>query len=252
MSRHPNAPAWLIARPIAHRGLHDAAQGIVENSLTAAHRAVGKNYAIECDVQASKDGEAIVFHDETLARLVGTPDAIGMLMATEITRLTYKNAQEHIPTLEDFLSTVAGRVPLIVELKSRFDGDPSLARRVAQLAARYRGPLALKSFDTQILCTLRELKIGLPLGLVAQARYTAEEWPQLNALARKNLEALVDFPRARPDFLSWHIGDLPHAVPMLCRAGLGMKVMVWTVRTKAQQADAAQWADQIVFEGFEA
>jgi glycerophosphoryl diester phosphodiesterase len=251
VSRRPYAPAWLVARPIAHRGLHDASQGIIENSLTAARRAIDRNYAIECDVQASKDGEAIVFHDETLARLIGVVGDIAALATKEVTRLAYKDSQEHIPTLEDFLSTVAGRVPLIVELKSRFDGDPRLARRVAQLAARYSGALALKSFDPQILCMLRKGGGENPLGLVAQARYTAEEWPGLNEPERKNLEALVDFPQVKPDFLSWHVGDLPHAVPMLCRAGMNMPVMVWTVRTDAQRVRAAQWADQIVFEGFE-
>ncbi len=82
-----NTPSWLIARPIAHRGLHDGAQGIVENSLAAAQRAIDKNYAIECDVQLSKDGEAIVFHDETLTRLIGVPGEIGALTVQEITRL---------------------------------------------------------------------------------------------------------------------------------------------------------------------
>ncbi|MGB8277701.1 MAG: glycerophosphodiester phosphodiesterase family protein [Methylovirgula sp.] len=247
-----NAPDWLAARPIAHGGLHDAAQGIVENSLAAAQRAIAKAYAIECDVQLSKDGEAIVFHDETLARLIGAPGEIGALTTPEITRLAYKGSRERIATLADFLATIAGRVPLIVELKSRFDGDPRLAARVAQIAASYAGPLALKSFDPQVLCTLRSLGVEPPLGLVAQACYQAADWPELDKLVRRNLEALVDFPSARPDFLSWHVGDLPHAVPLLCRAGMGMNVLVWTVRSEAERAIAQQWADQIIFEGFEA
>jgi glycerophosphoryl diester phosphodiesterase len=246
-----NAPSWLTARPIAHRGLHDAAKGVIENSLSAARRAIEKSYAIECDVQLSKDGEAIVFHDETLARLIGAAGSIGTLDAAKIMRLAYQGANEGIPTLTDFLAAIGGRVPVIVELKSRFDGDPRLASRVAEIIAGYAGPLALKSFDPQVLWSLRGFGTDRPLGLVAQADYTAEDWPELDEAARRNLAALTDFPRAKPDFLSWHVGDLPHAVPLLCRASLGMKVMVWTVRSAEDQALAAKWADQIIFEGAE-
>ena len=245
-----NAPDWLIARPIAHRGLHDAAQGIIENSLAAARRAIEGHYAIECDVQSSKDGEAIVFHDKTLTRLLGVPGEIGTRRTQELTQCIYSGTSERVATLPDFLAAIGGRVPLIVELKSRFDDAPSLATRVAQLAENYAGPLALKSFDPQVLCSLRARRVTNPLGLVAQAQYTAEDWPELNERARKTLEALVDFPRGRPDFLSWHVGDLPHATPLLCRAGMGMKVIVWTVRTSAERALVAPWADQIIFEGF--
>lgn len=252
MSWPVNAPGWLTARPIAHRGFHDHAQSIVENSLAAARRAIEKTYAIECDVQPSKDGEAIVFHDERLDRLVGVPGPLGALTAREITQLRLRDGDVRIPSLQDFLAEVAGRVPVIVELKSRFDGDLRWARRVAELAAAYAGPLAFESFDPELLCALRALAVARPVGLVAQAHYAAEDWPALSESARKSLEALVDIPRAAPDFLSWHLGDLPHAVPILCRAGLGMPVTLWTVRSETECARAKDWADQIVFEGFQA
>lgn len=251
MAWRPNAPDWLMARPIAHRGLHDVSRGIIENSVAAARRAIERDYAIECDVQLSQDGEAIVFHDKTLARLLGMPGEIGALTAQDLARCAYTGSSERVATLPDFFEAIAGRVPLIVELKSRFDGDARLAARVAHLAETYAGPLALKSFDPQVLCSLRGLKVGTPLGRVAQAHYCAADWPELCDEARKTLEALVDFPRGQPDFLSWHVGDLPHAVPLLCRAGMGMKVMAWTVRDAAERDNALKCADQIVFEGFE-
>ena len=203
-------------------------------------------------MQLSKDGEAIVFHDKGLIRLIGMPGEIGALTAQDISRCVYKGSRERIATLPDFLTTVAGRVPLIVELKSGFDGDGCLVARVARLAKNYTGPLALKSFDPQVLYMLRKLGTEHPLGLVAQAHYAAEAWPELSKSARKNLEALVDFPRGQPDFLSWNARDLPHAIPLLCRASMGMKVMAWTVRGRAQQAAATAWVDQIIFEGFAA
>ena len=127
-----NAPAWLTSRPIAHRGLHDGL-GIVENSIAAAEAAIAKNYAIECDVQCTKDGDAVVFHDFTLDRLTSVKGDIGAFTAAEVTRLAYRDGAGTIAALPDFLAAIGGRVPLIIEIKSRFDADIRLAARVASL-----------------------------------------------------------------------------------------------------------------------
>jgi glycerophosphoryl diester phosphodiesterase len=247
---------WLVARPIAHRGLHDAAKGIVENSLAAARAAVAGRYAIECDVQLSADGEAVVFHDDTLERLTGAPGRLGARTLAELTRLTLLGGAETLPPLARLLETVAGRAPLVVELKSRFDGDLSLARRVAELVAGYGGPLALESFDPGPIAFLRAegpaLGVGhIPLGMVAQARYDADEWRELPAPRRAELEHWLHFSRTRPDFLSFNVLDTPHAVTVLFREGLKRPVTVWTVRSAERAEAAGRWADQIVFEGFE-
>jgi glycerophosphoryl diester phosphodiesterase len=248
----PNKAAWLKARPIAHRGLHDAAHGVTENSFAAARAAIEKNYAIECDVQLSLDGEAIVFHDRTLARLIGVAGEIGSLTAQELTRLAYPGAQDHIATLGSFLALIGGRVPLIVELKSRFDADMRLAARVTSLIADYAAPLALMSFDPQMLMALREMKIAHPLGLVAQARYAASEWPELSVARRADLARPATVWEAKPDFLAWKVEDLPHLTPLMYRGGFGLPVLAWTVRNSAQSAAARRFVDQIIFEGFEA
>ena len=93
--------------------------------------------------------------------------------------------------------------------------------------------------------------IDRPLGLVAQARYDADEWPELTPRQQVEFETLREFSSVRPDFLSWHVGDLPHATPELCRSGIGMPVMTWTVRSEEDRMRAAIWADQMIFEGFE-
>ncbi len=247
--------SWLAARPIAHRGLHAAAGGIVENSIGAARAAVARNYAIECDVQLSADGEAIVFHDDSLERLTEARGRLDAKTAGELTRLQLRGSGETLPLFSRLLETVAGRVPLAVELKSRFDGDLSLARRVAGLVAGYEGPLALESFDPDPIAFLRAegaaLGVGhVPLGIVAQARYEAEQWPELPDARRAELAGWLHFSRTRPDFLSFNVEDLPHAVAVLFREGLKRPVTVWTVRSLAQAQAAARWADQIVFEGF--
>jgi glycerophosphoryl diester phosphodiesterase len=246
----PAAPAWLAARPIAHRGLHAAECGIVENSVAAAAAAIVANYAIECDVQITQDAEAIVFHDETLDRLTAEQGELRARTARELTTIPYRAGEGRIAAFADFLAKIGGRVPLIVEIKSRFDGDMRLAARVADLIADYSGPLALQSFDPAVLHHLRAAALEHPLGLIAQAHYEEAEWPGLNRPAREALATLADYARVRPDFLAWNVADLPHAVATLWRAGLHLPLLTWTVRTAAEADLAARFADQIIFEGF--
>lgn len=250
-----SAPDWLTARPIAHRGLHDQTAGRIENSPSAALAAVERGFAIECDVQLTADQEAVVFHDFMLNRLT---DEIGPVLAktaAELTSLRLNGAQDRIPTLAAFLDLVGGRVPLVVEIKSAFNGDLRLARRVAEIISGRSEPIALKSFDPDVIAFLRAGRAALglaaiPLGVVAEARYEEGEWAILTPERRLELSQMLHFDRSRPDFLSWRVGDLPHATPFLCRAGMGLPVMSWTVRTAEQRAVAARWADQMVFEGF--
>lgn len=246
---------WLTARPIAHRGRHDVSSGIVENSLSAAKAAARAGYAIECDVQSTSDGEVVVFHDETLERLTKGSGRLSEKTFAELARLSLCDTRDGIPLLRDFLQTLGAAVPLVVEIKSRFDGDVSLARRVAEIVADYHGPVAIESFDPDPIAELRERgdQFGIadvPLGVVAQAAYDDADWEALSAERKSELTQFLHYPRTRPDFLSWNIADLPHAIPLLVREGLGLPVTVWTVRSREQAEQAASWADQIVFEGF--
>ena len=168
-----------------------------------------------------------------------------------LSRLAYKECDQHIVSLADFLAIIDSRVPVIVEIKSRYDGDMRLADRALTSVSAYPGPVCLKSFDPAVLVHLRATGVRCPLGLVAQARYDDEEWAQLPQERRGVSSIFSDFPLTRPDFLSWNLGDLPHAVPMLCRVAAGMPVMTWTVRSQRDFAHGRTWADQIIFEGFE-
>ena len=186
--RQLNAPAWLIERPIAHRGLHDAEKGVIEHTLRAAEAAIAAGFAIECDVQMSRDQEAFVFHDATLDRLTDESGALSAKSAAQIKKARFKGSGERPPTFAAFLGTVAARTPIICELKSRFDGDWRVADRVAALAAAYEGPLAFKSFDPDLVAylRLRSPRLGgagapCPIGIVTEALYDGPEWDILNA-----------------------------------------------------------------------
>ena len=249
-SLHSNSPNWLVSRPIAHRGLHRFSEGIIENSLSAAKAAIAKDFAIECDVQLSQDGEAIVFHDFALERLTGTCGKLNTFTASQLSSLVLQGSTDNIPTLETLLDVIGGRVTLICEIKSRFDQDFRLAKRVADIAKAYHGPLALKSFDPDIIAYLRTQEdLQTPLGIVAEAHYDDAAWTILSATQKQALSSLNHWPQTRPDFLSYHVNDLPHAATVLARSVLGIPVMSWTVRTPEQRKRAEQHADQIIFEG---
>lgn len=247
--------AWIAARPVAHRGLHDAARGIIENSIAAARSAVAAGYAIECDVQRTKDGELVVFHDESLERLTESAGRVCDFTADALARIALRGSSEKIPRLADFLAAIGGNTPLVVEIKSDFDGDLTAARRAATLLAHYHGPVAVESFDPEPMAFLRENAEALgvshiPLGMVAEARYDQDDWPALTAAQRAELTHFLHYSRTRPDFISWNVADLPHAIPLLAREGLHIPVTTWTVRSREQAGRARQWTDQIVFEGF--
>jgi glycerophosphoryl diester phosphodiesterase len=131
---------WLTARPIAHRGLHDAQRGIIENTATAFAAAISGSYGIETDLQISADGEAMVHHDGALGRLTEGTGRLAELSAAQLKTVQFKATADRILTLGELLDLVAGRATLLLELKSHFAGDGRLLARVADVLSPIAGP----------------------------------------------------------------------------------------------------------------
>src|SRR3982075_4251550 len=174
--REVRAPDWLTARPVAHRGLHDRARGIIENMPAAAQSAIDGNFSIECDIQLTADGEAMVHHDDALGRLTEGSGALLGKTAAELKAIKFRDTGEQMMSLGDLCTLVAGRVPLVIEVKSHFDGDRRLVTRMAQVLASYQGPVVGMSFDPDQVLALREKMPALPRGIVAERAYTAADW----------------------------------------------------------------------------
>ncbi len=239
-------PEWLTARPIAHRGLHDAANGVIENSRSAFEAAIAGRYAIECDLQPSADGEAMVHHDETLDRLTTATGPLDALSAAELRQVPFKSTADRMMTLGDLCDLSGGRSTLVLELKSRFDGDVRLPRRVARVLEGYKGPVAAMSFDPGLVAALRDFAPRLTRGIVAMRPDRGERNFSTGSGARFVLQALS----ARLSFLAYRVQDLPSALPGFARNVLGLPLLTWTVRTAEDRRRAALHADQIIFEGF--
>src|SRR6202521_4360212 len=186
-SERVRAPDWLTARPVAHRGLHDAARGIIENMPGAAQAAIDGNFSIECDVQLTADGEAMVHHDDALGRLTDGSGALLGLTAAQLKAVKFKDTSERMMSLGDLCALVKGRVPLVIEVKSHFDGDRKLVTRMAEVLAAYSGPAVGMSFDPDQVLALRETMPELARGIVAERTYDDDYWKKLTPEQRLSM-----------------------------------------------------------------
>jgi len=246
----PNSLDWLIARPIAHRGLHDAAHGVIENTAAAITAAIDGNYGLEVDVQMSRDGEAMVHHDDILGRLTDGSGRLDTLTAAELKRVPFRGSDQHMMTLGDLCDLVGGRVTLLIEMKSRFDGDPRLPLRVAAVLAGYRGPAAPMSFDPHQLSLLRQKSQNLVFGIIAAKYRSHPYWDLMPAWMRYGMGYLLTALTSRPQFVAYAVNDLPAVAPLVARRVFGLPLLTWAVRTATERNTALRWADQMIFEGF--
>ena len=241
---------WLTARPIAHRGLHDAASGVIENTAGAVRAAIAAGYGIEIDLRISADGEAMVHHDEELGRLTEGEGRLDRLSAAELKRVAFRGSSERMLTFGELCDLVGGRVTMVPELKSRFDGDERLPARAAAVLAGYRGAAAPMSFDPAQLELLRQKAPSLPRGIIA-AKYRPDPyWDRMPLWQRYAMGTLLPALTARPHFVAYGVDDLPAIGPWLARHLAGLPLLTWAVRTNDQWQRAKRWADQIIFEGF--
>ncbi|MCC6206049.1 MAG: glycerophosphodiester phosphodiesterase [Hyphomicrobiales bacterium] len=231
--------AWLTERPIAHRGYHDMNNRVWENTLSAFARAVEHGYAIECDVHLSSDGVPVVFHDDTLTRLTGTDGYIWQRTAAEMTALRIGGTADHAPRLAEMLELVAGRVPLVIELKGIPGHDDGLVQAVARELEGYRGKAAIMSFDHWLIRDFRRDAPGIPAGLTAWGEKEHE------------IEAHFSMLAHGIDFVSYGIAHLPNRFISFVRERLNMPVITWTVRDETAVQATFAHADQMTFEGFQ-
>ena len=240
---------WLIARPIAHRGLHDASVGVVENTASAFSAAIAGGYGMETDLQISADGEVMVHHDDALGRLTEGSGRLCDMAAVEIKRVRFKTSADRILTLGELCDLVGGRATLVLELKSHFDGDRRLAQRAADVLATYAGPVAVMSFDPAMIELVRWIAPHLTRGIVAERHYAHHEWDRFPPAEKRHMAFLLHANRTRPQFIAYGVKDLPAMAPLIARLFFRLPLLTWTVRSDDDRRRAARWADQMIFEG---
>lgn len=237
---------WLTARPIAHRGLHDIMAGIPENTLAAFAVAMTAGYAIECDVLLTADGEVVVFHDEELSRLTGAEGIVAETTLAAMKELRVLGTAEAPPSLAELLALVGGRVPLVIELKSHGAVGP-LEAAVARLFRGYRGEAAVMAFAPASVAWFRRNAPDIVRGQLS-ASYRGEAEP--DAFRRFAYRHLLMLPWTRPDFVAHEVTCLRLPMTRLWRR-FGGPLLTWTVKARADLAEARRYAAVPIFEGID-
>jgi glycerophosphoryl diester phosphodiesterase len=239
---------WLVARPIAHRGLHDAGNGVVENTEAAFAAAIQQKYAIECDIQLTADGNAVVFHDEELQRLTEGTGLVLDHTVSQLKKTVYRQSKTRMQTLDELLDQTDGKVPLIIEIKTIWDGGQALTMRALKTLQRYKGPYALMSFDPDAVALLADVAPLTIRGMTSD-RGVDTYYNMLPISRRIELQQFSHVSRTRPHFVSFNFRDLPFAPVQNARA-MGFPVITWTIKSKADEALARRYSDQVTFEGY--
>ncbi len=245
-------PPEFLTRPLAHRGLHGLAPGAPENSVAAFQRAVEQGYGIELDVQLSRDGQAMVIHDENLDRLTGETGPVRSRSARELGEIHLNGGGGGIPTLAEVLMLVDRRVPVLIEIKDQ-DGQlgantGTLEAATARALQDAKGPVAVMSFNPHAVAAVKGVDPSIPLGLVTDP-FRPEDWDGVPHQRLAELRPIDDAVRLDVGFISHDRSDLGSEAVAAIKAA-GLPVLCWTVRSPAEEKTARKIADNITFEGY--
>ena len=244
-------PRSFLDAPFAHRGLHNLGEGRTENSLSAMKAAVEAGYGIELDVQLTRDGHAVGFHDYDLDRMTCETGPVRERDLSEVREIALSGGGGTIPSLPDVLKVVGGAVPILLEVKDQdgalgADVGP-LERAVARDLKGYDGEVALMSFNPHSVGLLSQIVPERPRGLVTDA-YDPDIWPLPNSVLA-HLREIPDYERVGASFISHAANDLTRARVSELKAG-GATVFCWTIRSPKEEAEARKVADNVTFEGY--
>ncbi len=247
-------PADFLRLPLAHRALHQRSERRPENSPSAIRAALEAGYGIEIDVQGTADGQAVVFHDEWMERLTEATGFVKNYTAAELGRIRLRDCDDCIPTLPEVLALVAGRVPLLIEIKDQTDHmvetDGRLEAAVARALETYQGPVAVMSFNPHAVANMARLAPAIPRGITTAA-YDYAGWAPLDPARCDELRAIVDYDRVGASFISHEAADLGRDRVAVLKAK-GATILTWTITSAAMEAKARAVADNVTFEGYRA
>ena len=257
----------------AHRGLHSEDRSVPENSMTAFRAAREQGYGIELDLTITRDGQVVVFHDDTLERICGVPGSPAEMSLEELKALRILDTDERIPLFRDVLAEIAGAVPLIVELKDTPRRD-ELCRAAAVLLDTYGGPFCIESFHPGIVRWFRRNRPEIIRGQLSAGH---REFPDQSPPVRHLLASLLTNVAARPHFVAYRHQDARRGgtrggenggsrsgsrdgprggarPPLLRRLALfrllGGALVAWTVTGEDDPESCRESFDAVIFEYF--
>ena len=232
---------------IAHRGYFDNENGIPENSLPAFEAAIEKGFAIELDIQLSSDGVAMVFHDADLDRVCGVEGKIWEYTAAELKQMKLFESDETIPTFEETLALIGGRVPLLVEYKMD-RVDTAVCAEGQALLDSYEGEYMMQCFDPRALLWYKKNAPQVARGQLAEEFWDKEEYNGKPLYLV--LTYMVENVATRPDFISYKAIHKDNISLNLCRL-MGAKTACYTLKSGEELSLVDGEFDMYIFDSFD-
>jgi glycerophosphoryl diester phosphodiesterase len=235
---------FFTGHKYAHRGLHDAEKA--ENSMSAFKAAVDHGFGIELDIRLSKDGQLVVFHDDTLDRVCGRPGRVKDFTAEELATFKLSGTEDGIPTFAEVLALVDGQVPLLVEIKEDPNDSAVSVAAIDQLGS-YKGLFMVESFNPFTVARVSKAIPDVCSGFLSR-HFTKEK--ELKQFIYYVVENLLTNRLCNPSFIAYAHHD--HYMPALKLARLlGARTIAWTVRSKEEEEQAyAHGFDGVIFENY--
>jgi len=245
MGRRPHHSA-LLGRYYTHRGLHDNAAGVPENSMAAFRKSIEHGYGTEMDVQLTRDGIPVVFHDASLQRVCGVEGQVSDYTFEELQRFSLFGTEERIPRFADFLALVDGQVPIIVEIKAHGD-FAAVCAAIAPMLDSYKGPFCVESFHPM---AVRWFKTHRPAWIRGQLSTNYNKPDQRQSAAQWTAQQLLVNVLSRPDFVAYDVRFFRNFSFRLCKTLFRPLSVAWTVKSQGQLEECRSTYDLFIFEGF--
>ena len=233
--------SWLVERCIAHRGLHN--DEFPENSLGAFQNAINNGYPIELDAHIISDGTLVVFHDDSLSRMTGKDGYLKNLTKSDLENYHLADTEYTIPTFEDVLTLIDGKVPLLIEVKNT-NKVGALETKLLEMLRAYKGEYAIESFNPYVLEWFKNNAPDILRGQLA-GFFKGEK---LAFIKRFALKRMVLNKIAKPDFIAYEASRLPNR---FVRKYKSLPLIAWTVRSQKEYMKVVQYCDNVIFENFE-
>ncbi len=240
--------SWIVHKYIAHRGFHD--EKCPENSLPAFEKAIEKDYAIELDVHQIEDGTVVVFHDETLVRMTGKDGYVNQIKnKEELKKYKLLNTEHKIPTLQEVLQMVNGRVPIMIEVKDykiqSYNPGNKFEKALYEILKNYKGEYAIMSFNPYVL---KWFKLNAPEVIRGQLSHFFKR-EKLNFIVKFALKRmLLNKKVSQPHFIAYRYSELPNR---FVKKYKNLPLLAWPVPSQQEYMKVAPYCDNIIFEYFE-
>lgn len=248
MPRVFNRPDTTLFKKVyfAHRGLHDNASDAPENSMAAFRKAVEAGLGMELDVQVTKDGVPVIFHDFKLNRICKAEGKISGCTYEELQDYRLCDSEERIPKLSELLEMVDGKAPLIVEIKAE-TANVSCCAVIDRMLRAYRGAYCIESFNPFVLWWFRRNHRDVVRGqLSSNFRREGEYW---NILYFLMTHLLFNF-LTKPDFIAYNHKFSEEPGRRICRRLYRHPAAAWTVRSQQDLEALKGEYDVFIFDSF--